>query len=107
MALTPEKVAALKQTHGEIWEVDFPSAGFSVAFKRPSAAAYERYVGTMANDKSKVITAARAMTFDVVVEPTGDALTALLDKFPGIVSKIASQASSVASAQEADDAKKH
>lgn len=104
--ITADKIAALKQAHGDVWEIEFAGGGFSVAFKRPSAAAYERYVGAIASDKSKVIPAARALSLDVVVEPQGAELGALLDKFPGIVSKIAGQASSVASAQEADDAKK-
>lgn len=105
--LSPEKIAALKQAHGDVWEIQFPHGGFSVAFRRPSAASYERYMAGIVSDKGKIVQAARAFTLDVVVEPTGSELSALLDKFPGIVTKIAGQASSIASAQEAEDAKKH
>lgn len=105
--LSAEKIAALKQAHGEVWEIQFPYGGFSVAIKRASAASYERYMSGIVSDKGKIVQAARAFALDVVVEPTGSELTALLDKFPGVVTKIAGQASAIASAQEAEDAKKH
>jgi hypothetical protein len=105
MALTDTKIADLKQAHGEVWEVDFPAAGFSVAFKRPSSAAFERLMGALTSDKPK-LAAHRAFCFDIVVEPTGENLTALLDKYPGIAAKISNQGAYVASAEEAENAKK-
>jgi hypothetical protein len=83
-----------------------PYGYFSVAFKRPSGAAYERYISTLASDKGKLIQAARAFALDVVVSPEAAEFSAILEKFPGIVSKIAGNAASIASASEADDAKK-
>jgi hypothetical protein len=103
MTISNDKIASLKQAHGEVWQIDFP-AGFSIMLKRPTGPQFERYMSLMV-DPQKRIQAHRMFAIDVVVEPSGDALTAIIDKYPGAVIKIANTAAQIAAAEEVESGK--
>lgn len=94
----------LKSLHGDVWTVEAGPHVF--AFKAPSQGAYDRCIGTMADNKKLAPSALRQLALDCIVHPSREEAAAIFAKRPGVASLVASDCLRVAGEEEAEKAKK-
>ncbi len=94
----------LRAEHGDVWLLDLGND--QVAFRCPNRAEYKRFLARVSDDRKALPDAQEELARAVVVLPDRAAFSALLDKRPGIASKVVADALKVAGAEEAENAKK-
>lgn len=104
MAIDSKTLEDLKAKHGEIWTMTMAEQDF--AFKRPDSASFERYIGTIAENRKEMVPAARRFSLDVLVYPSESEAVAFFNKYPGTPVNLAGEAALVASAKATDESRK-
>ena len=94
----------LRVEHGDVWLLELGTD--QVAFRCPSRAEYKRFLARVSDDRKALPDAQEELARAVVVLRDRAAFGALLDKRPGIASKVVTDALKVAGAEEAENAKK-
>lgn len=96
----------LKAKHGEVYEAKFKDVGgveVSVYFRELRGVEYNRFLDkTMDKDPKRMAGGIREVGRCVIVHPAGDALESLLDRRPGILSKVADDVLKIAQGEAAD-----
>lgn len=108
LGLSDEDRAALKAKYEgqKLYAVELPDNGTSIVFRKPTEAEYSPMINGKLDKAADRKTALTQLAMKVVVSPAKDALVALFSEYPGLSTRIASQAMSVASGEGAANAKK-
>jgi len=101
--LPEDKIAELKQKHGDVWEIE--GLIVPVVFKRPKPAEAERFA-VSGNDEKKRMGAAKELCSRVVVHPELAEWNKLTEEWPLLPFKVAGEVAEVMSGQAQTDAKK-
>lgn len=106
MELTDEKIAELKQKHGEtLIAVNAPS-GVQMVFKKPSKEAWARFQDGLSREKVSRSVALRVLALDCVTFPSQQDAAAVFDEFPGFPGTLSVKLAELAGQTEDLDVKK-
>jgi len=103
-AAKAELLEKLRATHGTVFEIEDEDFGL-VVFRRPNKLEFRAFKMARDDDNLKAV-ADEQFAVKVVVHPSAEAFTALLDQFPVLATNIAGQAMAKAGGGKLD-VKKH
>lgn len=103
----PAKLEAFKATHGahRVFTLDRGELGVLV-FRKATGAEYRRLTMKIAENRANAYDANEELLRACVLEPSGPALDALLDEYPGLVLDIGGEIALVANNDHRTEAKK-
>lgn len=100
-----EKLDALKAQHGAGKVFTLVRGEVTIALRKPTRAEYRRFVMKL-QDKTELYDANEELVRACVLEPSGAALEAILDEWPGLVTDVGGELLMLAGMQAKAEAKK-